>query len=120
VFCVTFLLKILTKWLAESQVRDDVKSEKIEPVETVNASVAIALFVASDAIPLLDKDFKILSDIRLKLENRLGSKSMRNNLSLARVFSSVACVEKTATDRYKGVVKVTILLAPIPIEIKLR
>jgi hypothetical protein len=32
---------------------------------------------------------------------------VRHELSLAGVLSSVACVEKTPTNRYKGIVKVT-------------
>ena len=78
----------------------------LTPVQTVNASIAVTLLVSRDAIPLLDKDLEVLSNVRLKLENRLGSKGMRNNLSLARMFSSVACVEKTTTDRHEGIIKV--------------
>jgi len=78
------------------------------PVQTVNASIAITFLVSRDFIPLLDKDLKVLSNVRLKLENRLGSKSMRNNLSLARMLSSVTRVEKTTTDRNEGIIEVPV------------
>ena len=95
----------LTRLVSKCQKRGE---SRRTPVQAVNASITIALFVGRDAIPLLDKDLEVLSNVRLKLENRLGSKGVRNNLSLARMLSSVACVEKTTTDRHKGIIEVSV------------
>lgn len=85
----------------------------LTPVEAIDTSISIAFLVTRNAIPLLDKDLKVLTDIRLKLKDRFGSKGMRDDLSLARMLSSVACVEETTTDRHKGIVEVTIKSIPI-------
>lgn len=58
-----------------------------------------------DLIPLPNKDFQVLRDVRLKLQNRLRGKDMRHDLPLPGVLGPISSIEETAADGDKGVVE---------------
>ena len=101
-----------TKRSSESQVTNDIKSQVVEPVQSVDRSetrLGVALEV-TDAVPLLDEYLSIDVDILLELADGLGAEGMRDRLALAGVFFTVPGVEQTTTDRDEGIVEVTMVL----------
>lgn len=94
---------------AESQVTDNIKSQVIEPVESVETRVAglgIGLEIG-DFVPLLHKHFNVAVNVLLELADGLGAEGVRDCLTLASVFGAVASVEETTADRDEGIVEVT-------------
>lgn len=101
-----------TKRSTESQVANDIESQVVEPVQSVDRSetrLGVALEV-TDAVPLLDEDLSIDVDVLLELTDGLGAEGMRDRLALAGVFFTVPGVEQTTTDRDEGIVEVTMVL----------
>ena len=97
------------KGSTESQVADDVESQVVKPVESVQAGVAslgVGLEVGHLS-PLLDEHLDVAMDVLLELANRLGAEGVRDNLALARVLGTVARVEETAADRDESIIEVT-------------
>lgn len=93
----------------KGQVTDDIESQEVEPVESVQAGVA-SLGVGLEIghlPPLLDEHLNVAVNVLLELADGLGAESVRDSLALASVLSTVASVEKTATDRDESVVEVT-------------
>lgn len=68
-------------------------------------AVALVGFL-DQRIPLLDKQLKVLTDIRLELKDGLGGESVRYELSLAGVLLPVPGVEQPSSDRDERIVEV--------------
>jgi hypothetical protein len=47
-------------------------------------------------------------DVLLELANGLRTKGMRDSLALATMFFPVASIEKTATNRDKGIIEIAV------------
>ena len=104
-----------TKRSTEGQVTNDIESQVVEPVQSVDRSetrLGVALEF-TDAVPLLDEDLSIDVNVLLELADGFGAEGVRDGLSLAGVFFTVPGVEETTTDGDEGIVEVTIVLLAI-------
>lgn len=82
------------------QISNDVKSQVIEPMQTVHIIPLLPLFASSfaSAVPLVDQFRERMLDIRLELCNALRTERVRHRLPLPRMLSSIAGVEQTSLD----------------------
>ena len=63
-------------------------------------------------IPLFHKLLQVVGHVLFELPNTLGTKGMRHSLPLARMFSSIARIEKAALDGDKSIVIVAARTIP--------
>lgn len=91
------------KWLAKSQVANDIEGEVVEPVQRVHL-VPSSLDTVRSAIPLGLQLLQIVVDILLELQHALGGKGVSDRLPLSRVLSAIPSVEQSPPNGHKGIV----------------
>jgi hypothetical protein len=57
---------------------------------------------------LLDEQLNVVVDVLLELADGLHTEGMRDSLALAGMFFTVASIEKTATNRDKGIIEIAV------------
>ena len=89
-----------------NQVTNDVKSQIVEPMQTVHINPLPLSFVGSiaPAVPLFDQLGERVLYIRLELGDAFHAKGMRHCLAFASVLGAIAGVEEASLDGDEGVV----------------
>lgn len=104
-----FALLEHAKGSTEGKVADDIESEVVEPIQSVETSVTslgVGLEIG-ELVPLLDESLNVAVDVLLELADRLGTESVRDGLTLPGVLLAIAGVEQTPANGDESIVKIT-------------